>query len=61
MPRRVKNWLRRVKDPAGARKRRKASVKKRRNKAPGFKALDPILLNSLYKKGVKRKTYLRST
>ena len=27
--------------PAGFRKRRKATVKKRRNTAPGFKALDP--------------------
>ena len=26
---------------AGVRKRRKATVKKRRNTAPGFKALDP--------------------
>ena len=29
--------------PTGVRKRRKATVKKRRNTAPGFKALDPIL------------------
>ena len=28
--------------PAGARKRIKASVKKRRNTAPGFNTLDPI-------------------
>ncbi len=27
--------------PAGVRKRRKANAKKRRNTAPGFKALDP--------------------
>ena len=27
--------------PAGVRKRGKATVKKRRNTAPGFKALDP--------------------
>ena len=27
--------------PAGVRKRRKAAVKKQRNTAPGFKALDP--------------------
>ena len=27
--------------PAGVRKRIKASVKKRKNKAPGFKAYDP--------------------
>ncbi len=27
--------------PAGAKKRRKASLKKRRNTAPGFKELDP--------------------
>ena len=33
---------RRVRAPAGARKRRKASVKKKqRNTAPGFNALDP--------------------
>ena len=31
--------------PAGVRKRRKATVKKRRNTAPGFKALDPIYLH----------------
>ena len=29
--------------PAGIRKRRKATVKKRRNTAPGFKALDPTV------------------
>ena len=28
--------------PVGVRKRRKATVKKRRNMDPGFKALDPI-------------------
>ena len=30
--------------PAGVRKRRKATVKKQRNTAPGFKALDPIIV-----------------
>ncbi len=30
--------------PAGVRKNRKATVKKRRNPAPGFKALDPNIL-----------------
>ena len=32
-----------VKPSTGVRKRRKATVKKRRNTAPGFKALDPII------------------
>ena len=32
---------RRVRAPAGARKRRKATVKKQRNPAPGFNALVP--------------------
>ena len=32
----------RLEPPAVARKRRKASVKKRRITAPGFKALDPL-------------------
>ena len=32
-----------LKPPAGVRKRRKANVKKRRNTAPWFKALDPTL------------------
>ena len=31
--------------PAGARNRRKASVKKRRHPAPGFKALDLVKLS----------------
>ena len=29
--------------PAGARNKRKGTVKKRRNTAPGFKALDPFI------------------
>ena len=36
--------LRVIDCPAGVRKRRKASVKKRRNTAPGFKTLDPKIL-----------------
>ena len=32
--------------PAGVRKRRKATLKKRRNTAPGFKALDPKILQT---------------
>jgi len=36
-----------LESPAGARKRRKASVKKRRNTAPRFKRLDPKILYEL--------------
>ena len=43
--------------PAGVRKRRKATVKKRRNTAPGFKALDP---NNLCIKPFVSDTYLRN-
>ena len=44
MPRRVKVGPAGLEPPAGARKRRKASAKKRRNTTPGFKALDPNFL-----------------
>ena len=33
--------------PAGVRKRRKATVKKQRNTAPGLKALDPIFVTMI--------------
>ena len=38
----LESWPRRVR--AHRRKRRKATVKKRRNTAPGFKALDPFVV-----------------
>ncbi len=42
MPRRVRKLAPQgLEPPAGVRKRRKATVKKRRNTAPEFKALDP--------------------
>ena len=40
----LESWPLRVRAPAGVRKRRKATVRKRRNMAPGFKALDPKLV-----------------
>ena len=43
---------RRVRAPAGARKRRKASVTKRRNPTPGFNTPDPKILYAIKKNKV---------
>ena len=44
----LENWPAGLEPPAGVRKRKKAAVKKRRNTAPGFKALDLIILVILW-------------
>ena len=55
MPAGLESWPRRVRAPAGVRKRRKATVKKRRNTAPGFKALDPKYFHEGLKSNVLTK------
>ncbi len=47
----LESWPAGLEPPAGVRKRRKATEKKQRNTAPGFKALDQLFGKEGVEKG----------